>query len=83
MDPSVEDVGGGAAWSRTSAFSGVKSRTLRQSATFYPQWITVQFVSKHGGKKSGGKKTGGKKSGVKRRGVKSRVTIETTKKNPG
>ena len=69
MDPSVENVGGRAAWRTgivgeagtggveaaggeagagcsgggncggspgTSAFSGVKSRTLRQSATFYP-----------------------------------------------
>ena len=32
--------------------------------------ITVQFVSKHGGKKSGGKKTGGKKSGGKKTGGK-------------
>ena len=28
--------GGGGVKIRTSAFSGVKSRTLRQSATFYP-----------------------------------------------
>ena len=69
---------GGGVKSRTSAFSGVKRRTLRQSATFYPQWITVQFVSKHGGKKSGGKKTGAKSRGVKRRGVKSRVTNHAT-----
>ena len=69
----------------TSAFSGVKSRTWRQSANFYPQWITVQFVSKPGGKKSGvkirGGGGGGKNSGggggggVKSLGVKSRVTF--------
>ena len=57
--------------SRTSAFSGVKSRTLRQSATFYPQWITVRFVSKPRGKKSGSKK-----SGIKSRAAKSRVTLK-------
>ena len=57
--------------SRTSAFSGVKSRTLRQSATFYPQWITVRFVSKPRGKKSGSKK-----SGIKCRAAKSRVTLK-------
>ena len=67
--------------SRTSAFSGVKSRTLRQSATFYPQWITVQFVSKHGGTKSGGKKTGGKKSGDKKTGGKKSRYHATEAKN--
>ena len=59
--------GGGGLKVVLQPFRGVKSLTLSQSATFYPQGITVQFVSKPGGKKWRG---GG---GVKSRGGGGRV----------